>query len=505
MPLQALFPDLVLPESARELPISGIALDSRELKKGFVFFAQQGQAQNGEAFIDQAIHAGALVVVKQAAGQQSDFAWHAKGTFILTCAELKKSLGGAADIFYGQSSKKMTLVGITGTNGKTSCADLFTQCWRKLGETPAASIGTLGWSVNDGEYHPTGMTTPDVISNHKRLHDLFVSGVRNVAMEVSSHGIDQARISHIEFDVAVLTNISRDHLDYHKSMEAYAAIKTAFLASVSGIKVLNIDSDYVRDFSKELSQNLLQAESTITYSLSRSEADVYVSDIKYALEGLEAELHSPWGSQKIVCPLMGDFNLSNALALVCGLCKLGHSLSAVLKAIALLQPIRGRMERVVGLESNAESYFPVAQNIFIDYAHTPDALETALKALKKHVDGNLILVFGCGGDRDQGKRALMGEIAARLADKVFITSDNSRSESTESIMSDILKGTYSDEHVYLQADRSKAIAQALASLNKVDALLIAGKGHEEYQDIAGCKVPFNDLHEVRRHIAALNV
>ncbi len=473
-----------LDQALAHMPITGLQLDSREIIAGEVFLACTSSAVDGRDYIDHAIDSGAVAILVELGGQ-----WQANSYYrdvpLLVVKNLRDRLSEIAGNFFGHPSRHLPVIGITGTNGKTTCSHLLMQLLQSLGHS-CGVIGTLGCGV-DGAVLPAINTTPDAISIQKLLSLWHGQSVDAAAMEVSSHGLDQGRVASVVFSLAIFTNLSRDHLDYHQTMEAYAAAKVGLFKQAGlNIAVMNADDAYSDYFIEQIPA----AVKCYRYSLHDNTADIRVENICYTASGVSASLHSPWGQGEFSSELIGDFNLSNLLAVITALCALGYPLIEVLAKVDLLRAVAGRMELV----SAAASVHAV-----VDYAHTPAALQAALQALQLHKQGQLWCVFGCGGDRDKGKRREMAEVAQRLADQVVVTSDNPRSESATAIIDDIMQGF--TRPVLVEEDRAKAIALAVQQANAGDSILIAGKGHEDYQLIDGQRLPFSDVQQVRLAIA----
>jgi UDP-N-acetylmuramoyl-L-alanyl-D-glutamate--2,6-diaminopimelate ligase len=392
---------------------------------------------------------------------------------------LRARLGELADRFHGRPSQAMTVVGVTGTNGKTSTVQLLTQAWALRG-VRNGSIGTLGAGLY-GEVVPTGFTTPLVLQLHALLAQLRDAGAQAVAMEVSSHALDQGRVDGVHFDVAVFTNLTRDHLDYHGDMQAYGAAKAKLLAW-PGLRaaVVNLDDAYGR----ELRAALPAGTHTIGLSSRGAQADVRAENVVLDAAGIGFDLIVGDERASVQSPLLGRFNVDNLLAVAGALHALGETAEAIASTLSRLQPVAGRMNRLGG-----DNAMPL---VVIDYAHTPDALEQALSSLRAHAQGRLVCVFGCGGERDVGKRAQMAAIAEAGADLVIVTDDNPRGEDGDAIVADILKGFDRPDAVLVQRDRAAAIARAIGTASSSDIVLVAGKGHEPYQEIAGVRHPFDD-------------
>ena len=383
----------------------------------------------------------------------------------------------------------MRVIGVTGTNGKTSIVQLLASALETLGAR-AATIGTLGaglvGAVDAGE-----RTTPDVISVHGLLAQFRDAGATDVAMEVSSHALDQGRVNAVAFRLAVFTNLTRDHLDYHGDMAAYGSAK-AKLFAWPGLHaaIINVDDA----FGRELADGLPSTTSRLRYSIEDAAAEIRARDVSSSNEGLRFTLVTPWGEGEVATPLLGRFNVGNLLAVAGCLGALDYTFAQIHKALTQLQPVPGRMNRLGG-----EGDLPL---VVVDYSHTPDALEQALTSLRAHCAGRLICVFGCGGERDQGKRPQMGAIAERLADRIIVTDDNPRGEDGDFIVAQIVAGLSRPSEASVQRDRARAIALALGEARRGDAVLIAGKGHEPYQEIRGIRHPFDDLDVARRALQA---
>lgn len=479
MPLNQL-----LPQAQGAVLIRELSLDSRKVRPGDLFLAVPGARQDGRVHIGDAIARGAAAVAYEAEGAP---AIEAGGAELVAVKGLAGQLSAIAGRFYGEPSRGLRLVGVTGTNGKTSVSQLLAQALDRLGER-CGIIGTLGSGFH-GALEQGLHTTPDPLGVQATLASLKKAGARAVAMEVSSHGLDQGRVAALAFHTAVFTNLSRDHLDYHGSMEAYAAVK-AKLFDWPGLRcrVINLDDEFGRQLAGQDRESRL-----ISYSLDDPEASLHCRDIRFDDEGVRAQLITPHGEGSLRSPLLGRFNLSNLLAVVGVLLGFDYPLGEILKVLPGLQGPVGRMQRFGGGSQ------PL---VVVDYAHTPDALEKVLTALRPHVRGRLLCLFGCGGDRDRGKRPLMAEVVERLADGVWVTDDNPRSEDPLQIFADIRAGFVAPEKVEFVPGRGLAIAQLIASASAEDVVVLAGKGHEDYQEIDGVRLPFSDLDETRKALAA---
>lgn len=458
------------------LAISRVEADSRRVLPGDVFLACRGEYTDGRDFIPDALAKGAVAVLWD---PSDDFVWQAGWAVPnLAVPNLRERAGIVAAYVYGQPSQAMTVIGITGTNGKTSISHWLAQAFSLLGQK-AALIGTVGNGFY-GALTQTTHTTPDPVTVQQKLAEYRRQGAHVVTMEVSSHGLDQCRVHGVGFTTAVFTNLTRDHLDYHGTMERYGAAKKK-LFYWEGLQhaVINVDDA----FGRELAAGL-DAQQTRVISYGLEQGDVRPLSLSANLDGLQLQVTTPWGVTELRTSLLGRFNAANLLACLATLCANGVPLADAASVLSRIQPARGRMQRLGG------AHEPL---IVIDYAHTPDALEKALATLAeiRPAGSTLYCVFGCGGDRDPGKRPMMGAIAERLADVAVLTSDNPRTEDPQAILNDVLAGMTHPAQV--QVDRALAIRWAVSHARAGDIVLIAGKGHEDYQDIGGVKRPFSDF------------
>lgn len=481
--LRELLPDENLPPDLGTINISSITLDSRTAAPGGLFIAVKGAATDGRKFVDDAVKKGVAAVLAES--EQSSMLT-VDGVPVLNIPELPERIGYIAARFYRHPSTKLKVIGVTGTNGKSTCVSLIAQILNQLGED-SGIIGTLGYGLVGDKQSDTGMTTPDAVNCHRILNELHQQGAGVVAMEVSSHGIAQHRINGIQFHAAAFTNLTRDHLDYHESFDEYGATK-ASLFSRPGLSycVVNVDDE----FGKHIVESCIAAETPVyTISVNNPSASIHAKNFTLNGEGIVAEIVTPWGAGTIQSRLAGEFNLANLLTAIACVCGMGFKFDGVRDALPSLNSVEGRMQRVLYRqeENNTNSRI----DVFIDYAHTPDALERALRTLKESVSNKLWVVFGCGGDRDKGKRSAMGAIAGKHADQVVITSDNPRSENPAAIIEDIESGIKSDNFVSI-VSRKEAIEYSVDGANAGDCLLIAGKGHEKYQIIGNEKIFFDD-------------
>lgn len=472
MQLQQLFPQW----QGEPVEITGLTTDSRKVQPGYLFLAVPGLRHDGREHIEAAVAAGASAIAYEA----SDGFEFAASLPLLPVGHLTSQLSAIAGRFYGEPAASLKLVGITGTNGKTSVSQMLAQALNNLGQ-PCGVIGTLG-SGMPGALLDHGMTTPDALSLQHQLAQLRGQGACRVSMEVSSHALDQGRVAALNFEVAVFTNLSRDHLDYHGDMAAYGEAKARILDQAAHA-VINIDDAFGRRLATECQLPLVR------YSLSDDQADLYCSDVRFGHDGISAQLHTAQASAELRSPLLGTFNLSNLLAVAGVLTALELPLAQVAAQLGQLLPPAGRMQRLGGDRQ------PL---VVIDYAHTPDALDNALSALRAHVAGRLICVFGCGGDRDRGKRPLMGRAAEQGADLLVVTDDNPRTEDSAAIIEQIQAGIERNDKVTVIANRAEAIARTIAGAAADDIILLAGKGHETYQEINGVRHPFSDIEQAER-------
>jgi UDP-N-acetylmuramyl-tripeptide synthetase len=455
--------------TAQGAMIERLVSDSRRVAPGTAFFAYRGEHADGRAFIGHAVERGAAAVLWDPAGFDWRGQWRVPNAAV---PELKQRAGELAAEFHGHPSQKLWMCGVTGTNGKTSCSQWIAASLSLAG-AKSGVIGTLG-NGYVGALDEGGNTTPDALELQARLGRFCEEGARTVAMEVSSHGLMQGRVNGVRFACALFTNLSQDHLDYHGTLEAYAQAK-ARLFAMPGLQsaVLNLDDP----MGARLAQQLRARVRTIGYTLGTAAGADEVLRLNDALE-----LSSPWGESRLVTGQVGRFNLSNVLGVIGCLLAYGVPFSEAVARVADLPPVPGRMEKV------AEQ--PL---VIVDYAHTPDALEKVLATLRplaRQRGGRLVVVFGAGGDRDATKRPLMGAAAARLADRLMITSDNPRSEDPERIIDAVAAGA--GVRAQRDADRRRAIETAVREAASEDVVLIAGKGHESYQEIAGRRLPFSD-------------
>ena len=477
MPLHELLEGLALAPPGLDPLVTGLGADSRALHAGDAFIALAGESTHGLRHLDQAQAAGASVILFEPPAPDA----LKLPANAIAFPGLRARQGELANRFYGAPSKALRLVGVTGTNGKTSTVQLITQALALSGVT-AGSIGTLGAGLH-GRLVAGERTTPDVVAVHRLLAGMRDEGATHVAMEVSSHALAQGRVDAVAFQVAVFTNLTRDHLDFHGSMDAYGDAKALLFGwpTLESV-VINLDDP----FGVRLATRIASGVRIIgTSARGAGKASLRADAVRLAPEGLHFTLAEAGESHAVVSPLLGRFNVENLLAVAGTLRALGWSLADVAAMLPRLSPVGGRMSRVGGSKGQ-----PL---VVVDYAHTPDALQQALAALREHTPGRLTCVFGCGGERDAGKRPLMAAIAEAGADRVIVTDDNPRRENGDDIVAGILAGFTRRGAVHVERDRRRAIGLALAGAEAGDVVLVAGKGHEPYQEVAGVRHAFDDL------------
>lgn len=385
------------------------------------------------------------------------------------------------------------MIGVTGTSGKTSCTQSIAALLDDL-SISCGVVGTLGNGMY-GNIQAGNLTTPDAITLQKTLAGFVKLGAKMTAMEVSSHSLDQGRVNGIQFDIGIFTNLTRDHLDYHETMEAYGLVKKR-LFNQANFAVINADDAFGRDMLRSFKdrKNVFSYSSDFIY-YKEMNADVYADNIQLTHSGIKAHISTPWGTAELSSKLVGQFNLNNLLAVISTLCLLDLPLTSVIEGIRQLNPVVGRMQSLGGDEK------PL---VIVDYAHKPDALEKVLIALRQQCNGTLYCVFGCGGDRDRGKRPIMAKIAEQYADQVIVTDDNPRHENPAQIVDDIMQGFAKPAKVKVEHDRAKAILGTIQMADRGDCILIAGKGAESYQQIKEQKIPFSDIEKVEEALHAFS-
>ncbi|MBV8153926.1 MAG: UDP-N-acetylmuramoyl-L-alanyl-D-glutamate--2,6-diaminopimelate ligase [Candidatus Eremiobacteraeota bacterium] len=446
--------------------ITSVDIDSRAVRPGALFVALRGERADGHGFVAKAVANGAIAVVVEAA--------HAPPVpahvTVVHVPDTRRVLSPLAAAFYGDPSRALDVAGVTGTNGKTTTTRMIAAICNRAG-TPCGVIGTVGAEFADRTW-TLANTTPQPPELHALLAAMRDAGASAVAMEVSSHALALDRVDDVRFRVAVLTNVTRDHLDFHQTLESYAAAKRR-LFSLAQTCVLNVDDEHGARWAAELRARGVE---TVTYG---SSGDVVPERISVGSDGSRFAL----GGREFVVRIPGRFNVWNAVAAVCTARTLGIDDAFSAQGLASLERVPGRMEHVAGFDVD----------VVVDYAHTPDALQNALHSLRETTTGKLVLVFGCGGDRDRGKRPEMGAVAARLADRVYVTSDNPRTEDPGTIAADIVSGSGPQSSVVVELDRRRAIQRAVGEAVRGDVVLIAGKGHEAYQVVGDRVLEFDDV------------
>lgn len=504
--------------------VSGLSSDTRTLKSNDIFFAIPGINSDGSQYIEEAFNKAKAVIVDSNLdrGILNNIASNKSLKYqtitnivllddkpVIFVEGLSFKIGQIAKKFYSNSIKYPKLIGVTGTNGKTSIVNFISQLFSRCG-IKTASIGTVGYGFAE-DLTSTTHTTSDCISTHKYIANLAKKGAKVIALEVSSHAIEQKRISGLEFETVIFTNLSLDHLDYHKTLDNYFAAKAKLFYEYNFKNaIVNIDCPYGQKLFKKLqsNQNNKTNYRLISYSLANIGADIYASNVSYSKEGIIANINSNFWSGLLETSLLGDFNLSNLLAVYTAAFTVNLDLNAINKATLTLNPAPGRM-----------NYFYKENSplVIVDYSHTPDALEKALKTLRPISKANLICVFGCGGNRDNSKRPEMLRSAEKYADKIIITNDNPRAEDPMDIIDDILEGNdnmlevfrasesnhnpNNNPLIFVEPDRQKAIKYAILKASFEDVVLIAGKGHEDYQIVGDSRLKFSDTEQVKFHLS----
>ncbi|MAD52613.1 MULTISPECIES: UDP-N-acetylmuramoyl-L-alanyl-D-glutamate--2,6-diaminopimelate ligase [unclassified Idiomarina] len=483
MQLRELLPPLPMP--VPNVEVSGIKLDSRQVANGDLFVAVPGYVTDGRDYMDKAITAGARAILAEGPSLRSETK---NGVVCLYMPGVKEQLSEIAGRFFHHPSKQATVVGVTGTNGKTSVTHLAAQLAEKLGYR-AAVIGTTGSGLI-GQLLPEKHTTPDAVTVQQRLSTLVAEGADFIAMEVSSHALVQRRVEALHFEAAVATNISRDHLDYHGSMTHYVDAKRRLFEDFElNHRIINIDDSYLAGWIDGTAD-------VLSISLLGNErAHIRVSELAFAEHGTTFTLSYHGRSAQFATPLLGRFNVYNVVSAVAIMLAQQHSLATVAEHCRTLTPVPGRMEAFQAGDS------PL---VVVDYAHTPDALQQVLQALRLHCKGKLWCVFGCGGDRDRGKRPQMGQVAAEYADRVVVTDDNPRTEAPQQIIADIMAGIADKRKVHSMEGRRQAVLDTIERAAKDDVVLLAGKGHEDYQVIGQERIDYNERQLVQDWISGVS-
>ncbi|SFN77333.1 UDP-N-acetylmuramoyl-L-alanyl-D-glutamate--2,6-diaminopimelate ligase [Xenorhabdus japonica] len=487
--------DLLAPwgVDAPELPLREMTLDSRKAAAGDLFVAVQGHQTDGRQYIPQAIAQGVSAVIAEAKGKaDSGTMQKMHGVSVIYLDDLNNKLSKLAGEFYQHPGNKLKLVGVTGTNGKTTTTQLLAQWTQGLGETSAV-MGTVGNGLL-GMIVPSENTTGSAVDIQLDLQQIFNQNATFAAMEVSSHGLIQGRVAALPFQAAVFTNLSRDHLDYHGDMENYEDAKWQLFSSHNvKQKIINSDDAVGQKWLSRLPDAVaVSVENNVPENWQGSWLSA--SEVHYHDKGASIAFTSSWGNGTLNSPLMGAFNVSNLLLVLATLLSLKYPLEKLLSTASCLEPVCGRME-----------VFSAAgrPTVVVDYAHTPDALEKALSAARLHCKGQLWCVFGCGGDRDKGKRPLMGGVAEQGADRVIVTDDNPRSEEPQAIVADILKGFIDPGQAMAIHGRVEAVTSAIMQATGEDVVLVAGKGHEDYQLIGNRRLDYSDRLTVARLLGVI--
>jgi UDP-N-acetylmuramoyl-L-alanyl-D-glutamate--2,6-diaminopimelate ligase len=478
---------------SKDIEILGISYNSREVRDGFLFAAIKGEKTDGHKYIGLALESGAKALLVEEIPKSIS-----NSVSIIQVEDTKSALAKISANFFRHPTKELTLVGVTGTNGKTTITYLLESIWKEMGKS-AGVIGTVEYRFS-GRKIPSNMTTPESLDLMKLLRDMRDSGVECVVMEVSSHALDRKRVVCCHFDAAVFTNLTQDHLDYHGTVENYFNAKKKLFTEVlkasekrEKFSIINLDDPYGREIARDAGGKI------IYYSATSNCATVYAEKTDITHGGIWALLNTPWGKIEINSKLFGKHNLSNILAASATALSLGALPIAVERGISRVESVPGRLDRVEN---------SLGITVLVDYAHTPDALKNVLIAVRPFTPRNLILVFGCGGDRDPIKRPIMGKIGRELSDVLIVTSDNPRTEPPERIIDQIEKGVFeigtNDKPYFRIPDRCHAIRKAIEIATEGDTVLIAGKGHENYQILGIEKIPFDDKEEAKIAIEEKN-
>lgn len=477
MRLEDLLSDVEPVDSSGDLSceISSIEYDSRKVVPGSLFVALPGEKVDGMTYMEEAVRRGAVAVISQTPCMLGG------GFACVKVDNPRLALAQVASTFYDHPMTRLCSVGITGTNGKTTISFMVREIFKAAARRPGL-IGTVRYEIGD-RILPAARTTPESPDIQALCSQMERSGCDSVIMEVSSHALNQHRVDGIPFDVGVFTNLTQDHLDYHGTLEEYFEVKCRLFAQVNRFAVINHDDAW----GQRLLSSCCGSVESIAYGFEEG-AQVRGVQLQTDLNGSRMKVESPWGTVDLSLKLIGLFNLSNALAAFATAAALGISTDVIVQALGAMENVPGRLEAIPGRKN---------KSVFVDYAHTDDALNHVLEALRKITQGKLVVVFGCGGNRDQGKRKLMGEVASRLADYAIITNDNPRSEIPETIAAEIAKGFDSERKYEIILDRRAAIERGVELIGKKDILLVAGKGHEAVQEIGGAIFPFDDRDVVR--------
>jgi UDP-N-acetylmuramoyl-L-alanyl-D-glutamate--2,6-diaminopimelate ligase len=472
-------------EVSPDIEIDGIACDSKKVEDDFIFVAIKGSSHDGHYFIDEAVKKGAKAVFIQSLSYE--VAKSQERTIFIQVPDTRKALARLAAEFYGNPSRQMKVIGITGTNGKTTVSFLIEHLLKKASFNPAV-IGTINYRFNN-KILPSVNTTPGPLDIQEMFSEMARGRVNYAVMEVSSHSLDQDRVEGVRFSYAIFTNLTQDHLDYHITLDNYFIAKAKLFEGLSpeSISVINNDSPYAARI------RAMTKSKIVTYGID-AESDISALDIHYGLGGTNFIASAPTGRMEVVTNLIGKYNVYNILASIAIGIGEGLNFDLISKAMEEFELVPGRLERI----DSGQDFF-----VFVDYAHTDDALYNVLSTLRELSQKRIIVVFGCGGDRDKAKRPKMGKVVSELADFAIVTSDNPRSEEPQDVIKDILEGMSGDNYRVIP-ERDKAIAEALSMARIGDIILIAGKGHETYQTIKGKNIPFDDREVVRTCLNSRN-
>jgi UDP-N-acetylmuramoyl-L-alanyl-D-glutamate--2,6-diaminopimelate ligase len=479
--LLAALPVALPQHPALDAEVTGVVTNSHACKPGDLFVGMPGTRVDGGEFWTSAIAAGAIgAIVSPAAAAK----FPVEGACVIPCTDMVQACALLSAAFYGNPAQKLKLVGVTGTNGKTTTTHLI-EYFLTQAQQPTGLLGTL-YSRWQGHQKTAIHTTPFALELQQQIAEAVAAGCKTLVMEVSSHALAQGRVLACPFEVSVFTNLTQDHLDYHKDMEDYFGAKALLFNAdyLKGLAVVNLDDAYGRRLIDSA------AGKVWSYSVEDASADLWMSDLVYESEGVKGVLHTPKGEVEFRSPLVGQFNLSNLLAATGAALHMGVELETIARSLPLFTGVPGRMEQVQ-IQPDQEI------SVIVDYAHTPDSLENMLRAARPFIAGQMICVFGCGGDRDRTKRPQMGAIAARLADWAVVTSDNPRTENPEQILQDVVAGIPAGTNAAVIGDRAEAIQTAILHAKPGDGVLIAGKGHEDYQILGTEKVHFDDREQAR--------
>jgi len=462
--------------------VTGISMHSREIRPGWVFVAIHGAEQDGSAYAEDAVRRGAIAVIAEEALPLSP------GVALLVVPDSRLAAARLASVFFGEPACDLRVVGITGTNGKTTTATLLKAVWEAHGE-PTGMVGTIAYEIGGRSIAAT-RTTPDAVNLQHLLQGMVKSGCRAAVLEVSSHALVQKRTACIDFAAAAFTNLTRDHLDYHGTMEAYYDAKAMLFRDLPAGRIGVVGTDDA--WGQRLAREPLACD--VVRTGLHTGADVYAEIVESNLDGSRFVVLSPWGRHEVALLLPGAHNIRNALTCFALACSLGITPETACAALGHVRHVRGRLQRI----ASAAPF-----QVFVDYAHTDDALRCVLQELRKHTPGRLLVVFGCGGNRDREKRAMMGAAVYAHADASYLTSDNPRNESPQAIIDAVLAGYPTDAVVATDTDRRTAIRMALADARPGDTVCIAGKGHETYQEVEGRMLPFDDVAVAREILIEL--